>query len=105
MEIDDQFNLFPIDFIPDEFLLKSFEEFDSLFDEILSVNDVRLEFVNPPEPIYHVRYFSEIDRISAPEKKHVSARYLRGVRARHVTIAVSVVFHEEFRSMICFCTF
>ena len=57
-----------------------------------------LSFSNPPEPIYHVRYLSEITNspldgnivnTRKKTKKNVSGRYLKGIHGRHVTIEVS----------------
>jgi len=58
--------------------------------------DISLSFINPPEPVYHVRYSSEIPNSSLDgnvrnTKKHVSGRYLKGKCGRYVTIAVSEV--------------
>lgn len=58
-----------------------------------------LSFSNPPEPLYHVRYLSEITNspldghivnTRKKTKKNVSGRYLKGTQGRHVTIDVSI---------------
>ncbi|CAF0782036.1 unnamed protein product [Rotaria sp. Silwood1] len=58
-------------------------------------SSLSLSFSNPPEPIYHVRYLSEITNspvdgnivnTKKKTKKNVSGRYLKGTHGRHVTI-------------------
>ncbi|CAF0967994.1 unnamed protein product [Adineta ricciae] len=54
-----------------------------------------ISFSNPPGPIYHVRYLSEITNspldgnivhTKKKTKKNISGRYLKGEQKRHVTI-------------------
>lgn len=67
---------------------------DSTYHSCLS-----LSFSNPPEPIYHVRYLSEITNspvdghvvnTKKKTKKNVSGRYLKGTHGRHVTIDLPI---------------
>ncbi|CAF4181285.1 unnamed protein product, partial [Rotaria sordida] len=64
-----------------------------------------LSFSNPPEPIYHVRYLSEITNspldgnivnTKKKTKKNVSGRYLKGTHGRHVTIDFPINLPDYF---------
>ncbi|CAM4745789.1 unnamed protein product [Rotaria magnacalcarata] len=68
-----------------------------------------LSFSNPPEPIYHVRYLSEITNspldgnivnTKKKTKKNVSGRYLKGTHGRHVTIDFPINLPDYFEFFI-----
>ncbi|CAF3317032.1 unnamed protein product [Rotaria socialis] len=65
--------------------------------------DISLSFINPPEPIYHVRYVSEItnlpingNRVNTKNvKKNLSGRYVKGERGRYVTIELPIILSDS----------
>ncbi|CAF2623296.1 unnamed protein product [Rotaria sp. Silwood2] len=68
-------------------------------------SSLSLSFSNPPEPIYHVRYLSEITNspvdgnivnTKKKTKKNVSGRYLKGTHGRHVTIDFPINLPDYF---------
>ncbi|CAF0890765.1 unnamed protein product [Rotaria sordida] len=67
-------------------------------------HDIFLSFINPPEPIYHVRYLSEITSLSIDgnlvntkklSKQHQSGRYIKGIHGRYVTIALPTILSDN----------
>ncbi|CAF2562310.1 unnamed protein product [Rotaria sp. Silwood2] len=66
--------------------------------------NISLSFINPPESVYHVRYLSEImnspidgNLVNAKKitKKHLSGRYIKGIRGRYVTIALPTILSDN----------
>ncbi|CAF0860055.1 unnamed protein product [Rotaria sp. Silwood1] len=70
----------------------------------LQHHGIFLSFINPPEPVYHVRYLSEITNLPIDghlvttkklKKKHLSGRYIKGIRGRYVTVELPTILSDN----------